>query len=295
MSKVAIIGISGDSLFYEVDHLPQKGESISTKRLHREAGGKGFNQAIACKRQGMDVYFLSAIGKDDIGKECIRIMKKEKVKAYFSYKDKNTAVASILSADNGDNEVILYNDIEIDLNDLEKFKKHIKASDALLLTYEIRKDVLKEAIRYGKENNKIIVINPAPYVYDDLDLIGDAFIVSPNENEAKKMFHMDELNYDIILKKIKDLNIKYLIITLGEKGSVLFKEDNYYKFDAVKCDHVLDTTGAGDVYNACLLSYYLDNNNIEEAIKYASYMSSISVGKKYVLDSIPRKEDYKNE
>lgn len=49
MTKVAIIGLSGKSIFMEVDDFHKKGETVKAKSLHIEPGGKGYNQAIACK------------------------------------------------------------------------------------------------------------------------------------------------------------------------------------------------------------------------------------------------------
>ena len=39
--------------------------------------------------------------------------------------------------------------------------------------------------------------------------------------------------------------VKNLIVTLGEKGSILVNEKGYKKFDIIEVD-VKDTTGAGD-------------------------------------------------
>ena len=85
MSKVAIIGLSGDSLFYDLDHLPEKGETVHANILHREVGGKGFNQAVALARQGVEVYFLGAVGNDDIGNKCEEFLKSTQGKKYKIY------------------------------------------------------------------------------------------------------------------------------------------------------------------------------------------------------------------
>jgi sugar/nucleoside kinase (ribokinase family) len=54
---------------------------------------------------------------------------------------------------------------------------------------------------------------------------------------------------------------------------------------------VLDTTGAGDVFNACLLCEILNKNDLIFACKYANKMAALSVEKAYVLDAIPRREE----
>ena len=64
MSKVAIIGIVGESVFLGVNTLPKGGETVHANRMFTELGGKGFNQAVAVARFGGEVSFLAAVGQD---------------------------------------------------------------------------------------------------------------------------------------------------------------------------------------------------------------------------------------
>ena len=47
MSKVAVIGIVGNSVFLPVEKFHVGGETVEAKSVHFELGGKGFNQAVA--------------------------------------------------------------------------------------------------------------------------------------------------------------------------------------------------------------------------------------------------------
>ena len=59
MSRIAIIGIVGQSVFLSVDSFHRGGETVVAKDLHVEWGGKGYNQAIAAARHGAEVSFLA--------------------------------------------------------------------------------------------------------------------------------------------------------------------------------------------------------------------------------------------
>ena len=135
MKKVAIIGLSGDALFYNIDGLPKKGETKHANYLHREVGGKGFNQAVALARQGVDVYFLGAVGSDDIGKKCEEYLKQENVHPILVKKDIPSACASILKAKAGNNEVIVYKAARdnINLDELQGFYTYIDVTFSLHL------------------------------------------------------------------------------------------------------------------------------------------------------------------
>lgn len=68
MSKVAVIGIVGNSVFLPVEKFHVGGETIEAKSVTFELGGKGFNQAVAAKRWGAEVSFLAAAGRRRRGK-----------------------------------------------------------------------------------------------------------------------------------------------------------------------------------------------------------------------------------
>ena len=60
MSKIAVIGIAGESVFLSVDGFGKTGETTVANSFYSELGGKGFNQAIASARYGAEVSFLGA-------------------------------------------------------------------------------------------------------------------------------------------------------------------------------------------------------------------------------------------
>ena len=294
MKKIAIIGLSGNSLFYELEKLPKEGETLKARGFHMEVGGKGYNQAVACKRLGLNVYYLSAIGDDINGKECIDFMENEGINHKFTIKNAATATASILKSDDSSNEVIVYHGASnlLDLNDLKEFEKYIKESDCLLLTYEIPYDVLKEAVRIAKENHIMLVINPAPYIYDDYELLKEADIVCPNEHEFSQMVKANIESFNDINKLYKSSGLNKVVITLGSKGCYICDGDNFKFIEASKVNAV-DTTGAGDVFNAALCYGLLNGMLIEDACKLAVKVSGISVTKKYVMNAIPKIEEIK--
>ena len=108
MSKVAIIGLCGDSLFYNLDHLPKIGETVHADYLHREVGGKGFNQAVALARQDVDVYFLGAVGNDDIALKCEEFLKQEGIHPFLIKKEIELIYLLSISSCNQASSNLLY-------------------------------------------------------------------------------------------------------------------------------------------------------------------------------------------
>ena len=283
--KIAIIGLTGESIFMEVENFHKKGETIQAKSLNIEPGGKGYNQAVACARFNMDVSYLTAVGNDNYGLLCEEFMKKEGIKTFFSKKEEKTAFATILTNQYGDNQVSVYKGAseKLNLSDLEAFKEEIKSSDILLVQNEIPYDVLKESVKYAHDNNVYVILNPAPAIYNINELLPYINVLIPNEVEYMQI-------YDESLEKIIIENNLKLIITLGEKGCLYIDKNNRKNYEGRKVE-VVDTTGAGDVFCAAVASQILINNNIDEVIDFANLASSLHIKKKYVMDAIPKLSD----
>lgn len=283
--KIAIIGLTGQSIFMNVDYFHKDGETKQANSLYIEPGGKGYNQAIACKKLGTDVYYLTAVGNDEYGKSCKKVMDDLGINTYYSYKEENTAVATIITNNNGDNQVTVYKGASnlLDLNDLNNFKSIIKQCDILLVQNEMPYDILKEAIEFAYNNNVYVIYNPAPAIYDIKDLIKYVHILIPNESEANTIYN----------KNIDDITITddlKLIITLGSKGCLYIDKNNKKYYKALNVN-AIDTTGAGDVFCAAISSFIKQEENIEKVIKLATISSALHVQKKYVIDATPTIEE----
>lgn len=273
MVKISVIGICGNSVFMYADHFHEKGETISANSVFEEIGGKGINQAVAAKRTGADVSFLCAIGDDSNGEKSVQEAKKNGINAHFKIKEgKATPFAFILTDKNGENRVTVYKSAELEENDVLDFENEIAQSDILLLQQEVPSAVNEKAIELADKYGVKVILNPAP-IRDIPDKMAEKiFMVTPNEQEMQS----------IDIKRFKNC-----VATLGKDGCLINGKE---RISAIEVKAV-DTTGAGDTFNGALAVCIAEGMSLENASQYAVAASGISVGKKYVLNSIP----YRNE
>ena len=92
MPKIAVIGISGESIFLKTETLPTPSVTTHATNCHIEPGGKGYNQAVACKKLGADVTYLSKVGNDNYGIYCKEYMDKLDISNMFIIDDNNTTI-----------------------------------------------------------------------------------------------------------------------------------------------------------------------------------------------------------
>ena len=63
-NKIVVIGSSNVDLIMKMDHLPDKGETVTDADFFQVYGGKGANQAVAAARAGGNVTFVTCVGED---------------------------------------------------------------------------------------------------------------------------------------------------------------------------------------------------------------------------------------
>ena len=273
MPKISVVGICGYSVFMYADHFHENGETLIADSMFEEIGGKGINQAIAAKRMGAEVSFLAAIGDDENGKKCIEVAKENNINAHIQIKHgKVTPFAFILTDKNGENRVTEYKTAELDVNDVMTFEKEIASSDILLLQQEVPDEVNETAVKLAEKHNVRVILNPAPIRNISDEMSGKIFAVTPNEQE---------------MQAIETDHFKNCITTVGKKGCVI---NNTEPVPGIEVKAV-DTTGAGDTFNGVLAVCIAEGMDLKEACRYAVTASGISVGRKYVLNAIPHREE----
>lgn len=277
MKKTAVIGICGQSVFINCEKIPEKGESILANSIFVEPGGKGVNAATTIKRLGGNVSFLVSVADDDYSEKCKDFFRKENINTTIINKHGKTDYGIIMTDSMGNNCVSVYMDENVRLNasDVMSFEKEIKTSDYVLLTGELSDDLLITISKMCDSKNKII-FDPSPVRSFPIEFLNKVWLFTPNERE-----------YDSLFKLIKPNNV---VITLGANGARLIENDNVTEFKCAKVD-VVNTTGAGDVFNGALCYALEMNNNLKDAVKFAIKAASFKVSHNYVVEGIPTIKD----
>ena len=274
MSKIAVIGIAGESVFLTVDGFGVTGETVQATGYHSELGGKGFNQAVAVSRYGEEVSFLCACYSGDV-ERFTKISERNGIKSYFIGKQDRSPYAVITTDKNGDNRVCVYRGAELDEKDVELFANEIKSADILLINNEVPISVNEKAVKIAKENRVKVVLNPAPTRKYNKEFLEQIDLFTPNEHET------DGLE-----------GYQNLIVTLGNRGCFIKSENKLVPAEKVKT--VVDTTGAGDTFNGVLVACIANDWDLQTACQNANVASAIKVTRKYILDSIPMREEIEN-
>ena len=142
------------------------------------------------------------------------------------------------------------------------------------------------------------ILNPAPASTIDKDIFPIIDYFTPNETEASFYAnHPVETTEDAkqAANKFLQMGIKNIIITLGEKGAYFA---NKYESIVVPVTNlkspVVDTTGAGDAFNAGLAVALAEGKNIKETLVFANTTAGLSTTKIGTANSMPNRDEIEN-
>ncbi len=290
-NKILVIGSANADLVIHSERMPQLGETLNGSNFQINAGGKGLNQAIAISKLGGNVSFLGAVGNDSNGKMLLDELHKNGVSFEGIKAEATPTGIAMITVVNGDNFIILNSGANDMLTPevIEQFSDMIKESDFCVMQLEIPMETVLKVCEIAKDGNTKLILNPAPFKELPEILFSHIDYLIPNEHEAYGLTGISpdsEETCKNTIHKLKQLGIKNVIITLGERGCAYTKGDDIFFCPAVKAKAV-DTTSAGDCFIGALVSKLSVGENIEKAITFAAKASAIAVSREGASKSIP--------
>ena len=292
--KIGFVGLCGESLFFSVDHFHRPGETLHAESFFMEPGGKGYNQAVAAQRLGAQSIFIGCVGRDAGGDDCEKFLVNEGAIALFERaRDCATAYASILTDSRGENQVTVYRGASDKLSEafVRSCEDKIAECKMMVLGLESPLDATLAAAEIAKNHNIPIVFNPAPAKAIDMKILKSFFIITPNKPEAIQIFGLSEdAEIKDIINAIRDNGFERCLVTLGGDGALLVDGEEAFLFPALPIKAV-DTTGAGDTFNAALAVALSEGRSLRDAVEFATNASAHSVAIPHVMQSLPLREE----
>ena len=301
MKKILVLGSIGYDLVTFIEKMPVAGETIVGRKFIQNPGGKGDNQAVAASRAGGDTTFMGAIGDDVYGEILKKNLSDNKVKHKLKVvKNMSCQIATILIEPNGENRIVIVPGANnyVDKKFIDDNEKLIDESDIIIFQLEIPIESVEYGIDLAYKKKKIIILDPAPGRPLSDNIIKKCTYIKPNETELSLISGMPTNNMEEIEKAsmtIMNKGAQNLLVTLGEKGCVLYSKGKDKKIYETYPTKAVDTTAAGDCFTGVFATYLSKGFNLDECIKYANLASSISVSRNGAVPSLPTFEEIEKE
>lgn len=176
------------------------------------------------------------------------------------------------------------------------------ATQVFACVFEAPMTVIRLALQLARQHRMITYVNAAPNVSESLlkDCLPLIDYICVNETEGSTLVCTIKgepqglLSDQEVVDFLLSAGVGTVIITKGKKGAVFSQEPT--KLQSVAAEpvtNVVDTTGAGDAFNGSFI-YHLARNiqlPLEDKIRKACGIASLSVQKKGTQPSYPKKEE----
>jgi ribokinase len=261
-------------------------------------GGKGSNQAIAAARLGSRVAFVGCVGEDRYGKLGERFLRQAGVDIQFLKRSptQSSLGGFVILNQQGIPAIVGLRGANGDLteDDVETALNRLKDAQILLTQFEILPSVAMHAVSIAHQLGMTTILNPAPAPEDWIDGFHFADYLTPNETEAKSLLGLDpdseKKPVDMALALWKKSQAGCVIVTAGSQG-VFVADGNGVRHVAAPLVKAVDTTGAGDAFNASLAVGLIQGKTLAEAVEQACLVGAYTVTKQGTIPIFPTPAD----
>ncbi|MGQ9469984.1 MAG: carbohydrate kinase family protein, partial [Nitrososphaerales archaeon] len=251
-------------LIIPIEHFPIKEDDVQIAQyIKREAGGV-CNFLITASRLGLKAGVIGCVGDDEDGIFVKDLLNKEGVDVTsVNVIKRDTTIVLVLLDKDGKHAFIGVHGAGIELCQPINIDK-IKSSKAIYTSgYTLIRspslDLTLEAMKKASGLNIPVFFDPGPLVdkiqssvLDDALATTNTLLLNSFEAEILTKTHRSEQASKILLEK----GVKTVVIKLGANGCYIAKEDFSIHLPSFKVP-IIDTTGAGDSFNAAYIYGYL--------------------------------------
>ena len=275
--------------------------NIKNSLYNQSFAGDTLNFCNYLDKKKLNAFFLSAIGKSEINQSLLDFIKSKNISTKYIKQINQFEVGLYLikNKDNGEKQFFYWRDESaakhyfnnIDFVNLYKELKNFdyiyfsgitlsiihtsKLNNFIKLLKLLKRKKIKIVFdfnirpsRWNKKNLNIFLDSVLKFV-DICFLSGEDMNYWKNKNDIK--------SYEQIVRKYK---LKHSIFRKNAKFTYVFLNKTRYVFKNKLLKRVVDTSGAGDGFNAAYLSNFIVNNDPVLALKAGSSLGSKIVMKK---------------
>lgn len=290
LRPILVVGSINMDLVSNVASIPRAGETVLGSNFQMHAGGKGANQAVAVARLEYPVKMIGMVGRDAFGHQMKEQLSKEGVDTSgIGESGAATGIAMIQVDSAGQNSITVApganSDVTVEL--IETKRELIRSAGAVLAQLEIPIETVLCLAEICREYEVPLILDPAPACELSAGLLSAVTWFTPNETEAQFYAKGSDTDEALIANLLK-AGVEGVILKRGAQGSVFAGKDGVAHSVPAPRVHAVDTTAAGDAYNAAFAVALMRGSELLECAAFASAAASISVTRAGAQPSLAR-------
>lgn len=280
MRFVMSCGNANVDIFMVVKEFPKVDQEVIARDLYVMMGGSAANFAVALSKLGTPTCFIGCVGDDELGTSFIKDLESSNVCSEFVVKvpGKGTGrVLILVKSSTGEKVMIAYRganeNLDVSLFPLELFERsrHFHLSS-------VPPEKALKFLKLARSRGSLTSYDPGGYAtmgfkaFKDLLIYVDLLFLNKVETRAISGIH--DLRASI--KRLLEGGVKVVVVKLGKEGALASDGQSFYKSRAFEVA-VVDTTGAGDAFNAGFVHGYLHGLSLEECLTLGNVVACLKI------------------
>ena len=299
MPRIFVLGSLNADLVVDVPRPVQPGETLTGGELTIFPGGKGGNQAAAAARLGAEAVMVGQVGRDTFGDFLLDRQRDAGVMTTGVGRcDRASGVALISVFPDGENSIVISPGANAAVTPrlVRERLAGLEAGDFLLCQLEIPLDAVEAGLRLARDRGAVTLLDPAPARPLAPELLALVDYLTPNQTEAAILLDEPGLETGQVeqalaaASRLRASGTRNVVLKLGRLGCCGLVDGDSFAAKGFAVEAV-DTTAAGDTFNAALAVALSEGLVIGSAARFANAAAAISVTRRGAQSSAPTRSE----
>jgi ribokinase len=241
----------------------------------------------------MDSTLAAVIGRDKLADIATDLYAAEGVGTEFLRQtdERPTGVGFIILNDRGENFIILdmgANNL-MDTAFVDGAEARIAESDVVMAVLEVPVPAALRAMELGRKHGAKTILNPAPAAPLPDAIFPLVEYLTPNESELRILLGLrpdDPRPSRELVEILRRRGVANVVVTLGSRGALVVTDTIDSVVPAAVVE-VVDTTGAGDAFNAGFAVALAEGRDVLDAARYGVACGALVCTKLGVIPGLP--------
>ncbi len=295
-SSIVVVGSVNLDLVSVGRRIPAPGETVRGDKFQTFHGGKGANQAVAIARLGHPVSMVAKVGDDDFGPRLRRGLHHAGVNVRCVSVARGTAsgVALISVDSKGQNSITVVPGANGRLlpRDLEKSLPRLRSSGIILTQLETPMETVEYLAALASRHAIPLMLDPAPARPIPRRLLRQVTFLTPNETETCALCGIapEDLTPSTVgqfARRLQANGAANVIVKMGSRGAFICSADGLSRMIPSFKVKAVDSTAAGDAFNAGLAVALMRGMALHEAVRFGAAAGALSATRAGAQSSMP--------
>jgi ribokinase len=278
VSAVVVVGSLHYDIMVDAPDRPRKGETVAGLSWSPKFGGKGGNQALAAKGQGVPTAMVGAVGGDDFGAALLAGLDRGGVdrSAVATLSGVGSGMSVAIFDAEGDYGAVIVSGANLAISATQARDELLRTAKVLILQNEVPEEVNEDVARRAKAFGVKTVLNAAPARAFETALPGYVDILVVNAIEAEMLGSAPVNSLADAEEAAEHLTSRFaaVVVTAGGDG-VAFQDEAGAKASLPGVPvKVQSTHGAGDMFVGTLAARLAMGNDVRTALSVANQQAA---------------------